>query len=105
MKASGMIMEETREERKNGCCELCGRDRYLTFHHLIPRALHSKKRFIKLHSRHEMQTRGLYLCGECHDGIHDLLTEKELGVSYNTKELLLAHEGVAKHVAWARKQK
>lgn len=53
-----------------------------------------------------MQTRGLFLCSLCHNGIHDLIPdEKTLAESYNTRELLLAHEGIARHVAWAAKQK
>ena len=103
--ATAVSEEKPRHERKNGSCELCDRDKYLTFHHLIPRKLHSKKRFRKTFTLREMQTRGLYLCGECHDGVHMLLTEMELGEHYNTKEALLGHEGVARHVAWARKQK
>lgn len=99
------VERQEKKNRKNGSCELCHRDRSLTFHHLIPRTLHGKKKYRKNYELEEMRERGLYLCKECHSGIHDLLTEKELGESYNTKELLLAHEGVAKHVAWARKQK
>jgi hypothetical protein len=50
--------------------------------------------------------RGLWICHLCHGGIHDLIPdEKDLGSSYNTRELLLAHEGVRKHVDWVRKVK
>ena len=99
--------ELTRRERKNGPCELCSReDLKLTFHHLIPCKVHTKKKFLREHGRDEMKARGLFLCKLCHDGIHDLVpNEKELAEVYNTKELLLAHEGVAKHVKWAAKQK
>ena len=46
------------------------------------------------------------LCKLCHKGVHALIPEeKDLAESFNTKELLLANEAVAKHVAWARKQK
>lgn len=95
------------EPQGRNVCELCEREHleFLTFHHLIPRALHSKKRYRKKYTLEEMRTRGLHLCKQCHRGIHDLLNEKQLGESFNTKELLLAHEGVAKHVAWAKKQK
>ena len=86
-------------------CELCGRDKPLTFHHLIPRKNHDKTRFLKRYAKAELRTRGLYLCRPCHSGIHDLLDEKELGERYNTREDLLAHEGVARHVAWVAKQK
>jgi hypothetical protein len=41
-----------------------------------------------------------------HAGIHDLIPdEKELAGKYNTKELLLEHEPLKRHIAWARKQK
>lgn len=92
-------------EQASGGCELCGRDKPLTFHHLIPRAMHNKPRFRKRYARKEMQTRGLSLCRTCHAGLHDLLTEKELGEAYNTRESLLDHEGVARHIAWAARQK
>lgn len=87
-------------------CELCDRDVKLTFHHLIPRAVHTKKRFINRFGKDEMNSRGLMLCKLCHDGIHDLIpSEKELAESYNTKELLLADERIVKHINWVRKQK
>ena len=85
-------------------CELCGRVKPLTFHHLIPKAVHKRNRYKKRHTKEELQA-GLDICRVCHSGLHDLLTEVELADNYNTKELLLSHEGVAKHVAWAAKQK
>ncbi len=86
-------------------CELCGRDKPLTFHHLIPKAMHGKKRFQKRHTKQELHTRGLNICRLCHNGLHDLLTERELAEQFNSRELLLEHPGVAKHVAWKRKKK
>ncbi len=86
-------------------CELCGRSKPLTFHHLIPKALHGKKRFQKRHTKNELRTRGLYLCRQCHDGIHDLIAARELAEKFASKEALLAHPGVARHVAWVKKQK
>ncbi len=93
--------------RMNGPCDLCERpDRFLTFHHLVPRHCHRKKRFRRSFSVREMRKRGLWLCRECHSGIHDLIPdEKVLGWSYNTKEQLLAHEAISKHVEWVKKQK
>jgi hypothetical protein len=52
-----------------------------------------------------MRGRGLNLCRLCHNGIHDLLGERELAEMFNTREALLAHEGIARHIAWVRKQK
>jgi hypothetical protein len=87
-------------------CELCGRNVRLTFHHLIPRCVHRRKRYVLRHGKDEMRSRGLMLCRLCHNGIHDLIPdEKVLADQYNTKELLLEHEGIARHVEWAKKQK
>ena len=91
--------------KRAACCELCGRDKPLQFHHLIPRAVHGKKRFRKRHSLDEMRMRGLYLCRLCHGGIHDLISERELAERYSTREALIEHERLARHIAWVRKQK
>lgn len=88
-------------------CELCLRpDQLLTKHHLIPRAVHTKKKFINRFGKKEMRDRGIMICKLCHDGIHAIIpSEKELAESFNTKELLLADLRIAKHVAWVAKQK
>lgn len=86
-------------------CELCGRDKPLTFHHLIPKAVHSKKRYQKRHTKDELRSLGIHVCRLCHSGIHDLITERELADSFTTREALLEHEGLARHIAWVKKQK
>ena len=86
-------------------CELCGRERPLTFHHLIPKAMHGKKRFLRRHTKQEMKSRGLMICRLCHDGIHALFEERELAEQYATKDALLQHPGLVRHVVWVRKQK
>ena len=87
-------------------CELCGREKPLTKHHLIPRAVHGKRRYRRRHTKSEMQQRALYICRLCHNGIHDLFPdEKQLADAYNTLEALLADERLQKHIAWVRKQK
>ncbi len=88
-----------------GPCELCGRPRHLTFHHLIPRTCHSNKWFRKRFSREEMSSRGLDLCRQCHSYIHDRFDEKELGRELNTRDTLLSHDKVFRFVQWVRKQK
>jgi hypothetical protein len=97
----------SRQDRKAGPCELCGRPgQDLTFHHLLPRHCHRKKRFRSRFSRDEMRSSGLWICRPCHDGIHDLIPDgKDLGWNYHTRDLLLAHEGVRKHIEWVRKLK
>lgn len=86
-------------------CELCGRTRTLTFHHLIPRSVHSKKRYINKFGKSEMRDRGILLCHHCHNGLHDLFDEKTLADKLNTRELLLENSKVKKHIEWVRKQK
>jgi hypothetical protein len=94
---------KTKTEGKQ--CDLCGREVRTTKHHLIPRAVHSKQRYINRFGKAEMRTRSLQLCKLCHGGLHDIFTEKQLGWTYNTKESLLSDPRVQKHVQWARKQK
>jgi hypothetical protein len=85
-------------------CELCDREKELTFHHLIPKCQHSKKSIKKIFDKKEMQTRGLDLCGDCHPMIHKFIKNKDMARTYNTKEMLLSHEEVAKFVTWVSKQ-
>ena len=79
-------------------CDLCGRPgQELTKHHLIPRAVHKKKRFANRFGKQEMRQRGLMLCKLCHSGLHDLFpSEQELADKYNTREALLADERTGK---------
>ena len=84
---------------KHGSCALCGRDAPLTFHHLIPRSLHSNKWFKKNFSRERMQE-GVELCRDCHSAIHQAADEKELARHYNTLEALRAHPEIGRFVEW-----
>lgn len=95
---------EQPEAADAGGCELCGRDKPLTFHHLIPRKCHRKKWFQRHFSKTEMQTRGLDLCRDCHRHLHRTYTEQELGRHYNTREALMAQEAIRKFVAWVQKK-
>lgn len=87
-------------------CELCqSEEDELDFHHLIPRTLHSKKWFEKRFEKMYMRTHGIWICKEyCHPQIHDLITEKEMGTTYNTLELLKEHPDVKKYVEWRTKR-
>jgi hypothetical protein len=83
-------------------CELCGREEASSFHHLIPRTLHSNKWFKRRFTAKQMR-QGINVCKDCHGAIHDLVPdEKDLGRHYNTLEKLLAHEPIARYVAWKR---
>jgi len=88
-----------------GYCQLCGREKPLSFHHLISRTLHSNKWFRKQYTKKEMQTRGMDLCKDCHKYLHWNYTEKELGREFNTKEALLENEDLQKFLRYIRKQR
>ena len=86
-------------------CQICQREEFLTFHHLIPRKNHKNKWFIKRFSKKEMRERGINLCKSCHKFIHKKFSEKELGRDYNTLDALIENPIIKKHALWASKQK
>ncbi|TXF90020.1 hypothetical protein FUA23_08490 [Neolewinella aurantiaca] len=89
-----------------GQCELCAREKPLTEHHLIPRAVHGKKYFRKLFTKEEMVHRRISVCRTCHKGIHRIIPdEKELARNFNTREALLADDRIARHIKWAARQR
>ncbi|WP_462379303.1 hypothetical protein [Pseudomonas sp. Marseille-QA0892] len=81
-------------------CELCGRAAELTRHHLIPRSLHDKPYVQKRFDRRERITSTLWVCRPCHDAIHRRFSEKELALSFNSREALLADERLRAFVEW-----
>lgn len=86
-------------------CEFCTREVATTFHHLIPRTLHTNKWFRKNYTLDYMKTHGVNLCRECHDFIHRSWDEKHLGRVLNTKEKLLEEEKLLKFLGFIKKQK
>ena len=87
-----------------GKCELCERENELTFHHLIPKSQHKNKWFKKMFTREEMNT-GVDLCKEdCHNEIHRIINEKEMGRSFNTIQKLLRHPKVKKYIKYIKNQ-
>ncbi len=91
--------------QRNNMCELCKQERELTFHHLIPRTLHTNKWFKKRHTKEHMRTHGINVCEPCHSGIHKIHNNKHLAKELNTLELLLADDKIQKHIKWSAKQK
>jgi hypothetical protein len=75
----------------------------LTFHHLIPRTLHSRKSYKKHYTSEELD-RGVDICQDCHDAIHRFIPETVLGSTYNTIEKLRTHEKLMKFVRWVAKR-
>lgn len=85
-------------------CPFCKRRQPLTYHHLIPRKLHRRKRYRKLYNRQDLN-RGIDICRMCHNGIHRLFDETTLGDCLNTPERLLAEESLRRHIRWVAKQR
>ncbi len=86
-------------------CQLCECEEAHSFHHFIPRTLHSNKWFKKQFTREEMR-QGIEVCKSCHRAIHDLIPdEKELGRHYNTRKSLLGHPEIRKYVRWKKRKK
>jgi hypothetical protein len=86
-------------------CEICNREKDLTFHHFIPCTLHSNKKFKKLYETSFLKTHGINVCKNCHSTIHEFFTEKELGNYYNTKKKLFESRKFRVFVNWVKKQK
>lgn len=84
-------------------CALCRRERPLTFHHLIPRAMHRRK-WCQRRFTADQRNSGVDLCTDCHSAVHRFVSEVELARSYNTLDTLAAHPQVEKFVRWASKQ-
>ena len=81
-------------------CELCQCEEASSFHHFIPRTLHSNKWFKKRFTREQMAA-GIEVCGMCHKAIHRLVSDaKQLGREHNSLEGLLAHPQLTKYVQW-----
>lgn len=86
-------------------CTLCGRDKPLTFHHLIPRKVHGKRHWRANHSREELARNGIWVCRLCHRQIHRFFSEADLAESLNTAAALRKEPQMARFIGWARKQK
>ena len=82
-----------------GICALCGVEKKLTRHHLIPK-VRAKNKYKEIK---EDPSNLLWICRSCHDQIHSLWDESTLRDLYNTKEKLLAAPEMQKFIAWKRK--
>ncbi|MDH3584957.1 MAG: hypothetical protein OER86_12165 [Phycisphaerae bacterium] len=91
--------------RKNqGNCALCRRNGPLSFHHLIPRQVHSNKWFKSRFSREQMGA-GIDICRDCHAALHKFVPDhKQMGRDYNTVKKLLGHPDLGRFIEWIRKR-
>jgi hypothetical protein len=86
-----------------GRCPGCKRHAALTFHHLIPRKMHRRRRFKTAYNREQL-ARGIYLCRLCHDGIHQRFDELTLALHYHDARRLLAAPELESHFQWVSRQ-
>lgn len=85
-------------------CELCNREKELTFHHLIPKKNHKIKYIREKYSFLNINSYGIKICRDCHKMIHKLIPHKLLALDYNTMEKLKNHPELKKIIEWVRSQ-
>ncbi|MBT8449160.1 MAG: hypothetical protein KJO69_05695 [Gammaproteobacteria bacterium] len=76
----------------------------LTFHHLIPRKMHRRTFFRKNYDKRQL-AKGIWICRQCHSGLHKLYDEMTLAKQFNTLARLRDDPPIQKHVLWVAKQK
>ncbi|NDW21240.1 hypothetical protein GTW09_06890 [Alteromonas hispanica] len=87
-----------------GICPCCKRKTRLTFHHLIPKKMHRRPFFKKNYTKAQLQE-GVYICRQCHSGIHRFYDEMMLAKRLSTLQLLLADEQLTTFFNWVAKQR
>ena len=75
----------------------------MTFHHLIPKKMHRRNRYRRRYKRTEL-ARGIYLCRDCHNGIHNTYSELELAQHFADPMALARDETLARHFHWLSRQ-
>lgn len=85
-------------------CACCKRQTSLTFHHLVPKKMHRRKRFYNQYSKAELNN-GIMICRACHNGIHRFYDEMHLARYLSTLPALLADEKLQNHFLWVSKQR
>lgn len=88
---------------KTSACEICERDWVpMTYHHLIPRQIHSK---VLKRGWHEEQQLGsvAWLCRACHSFVHRMASNEELAREWYTVDRICEREDVQKWAQWVRR--
>ncbi|EYE99415.1 HNH endonuclease [Aspergillus ruber CBS 135680] len=90
------IWASTRTE----ACEICERDWIpLSYHHLIPRAVHEKVRKRGWHEEWMLNSVA-WLCRACHSFVHRMAGNEELAREWYTVERILEREDVQDWARW-----
>lgn len=90
-------------ETRVSACEICERDWVpLTYHHLIPKAVHAK--VLKRGWHEEKQLNSVaWLCRACHSFVHGMASNEELAKEYYTVELICERDDTQRWAQWVRK--
>lgn len=81
-------------------CEICEREHLpLTYHHLIPRAMHAKAVKRGWHQEWELN-KVAWLCRACHSFVHKIEGNEVLAREFYSVELLIEREDVQKWAGW-----
>lgn len=98
------LVQQGRRGQRTGTCPFCGREVPLTFHHLIPRKVHRRRRFKKRRDRATLNL-GIFICRLCHSGIHACHDEMRLAMDFDTPQALSKDPDLQRHFRWVSKQK
>ena len=101
---TGTMPTQRRRKARFGPCPCCARQLDLSFHHLIPRKVHRRRRFARLYSKQQLAM-GVYICRDCHTAIHSVYSEMELANSFCSLDLLLGDEKLARSFSWLGRQR
>lgn len=81
-------------------CEICERDWVpLTYHHLIPKAVHGKALKRKWHEEWMLNSVA-WLCRACHSFVHRMASNEELAKEWFSVEKILQRDDVQRWAAW-----
>ena len=90
---------ELTASRPDGC-EICQREHLpLTYHHLIPRQVHTKVVKRGWHRDWELN-KVAWLCRACHSFVHKIASNEELAREWYSVERLVEREDVQKWADW-----
>lgn len=86
---------------RTSACEICERDWIpLTYHHLIPKAVHSKALKRGWHEEHDLN-QVAWLCRACHSYVHRMASNEELAREWYTVEAILKRKDTQEWAKWA----
>lgn len=92
------------KSHKPECCETCQREVELTFHHLVPKKMQTKKPIIRFHKNVDLMHFGIWVCKDCHKKIHKRFTHHQLATQYFTLSRLMEDYKFQQFVGWVGKQ-